>query len=716
MRSLTKRDILFLALLSGCFFACGGLLARDVLMAGRVRGGEQVGVITYKNRYAEQKVSGSALWASLSQNGPVFNRDTIRTGPESTAIIYLNDKTVINLEEESMVYINVSKTSSRISLAGGSVEVGNTGGGKAVTLETASGEVQLTKGSLMARENPGGEVSLRARQGTAEIRTTGEAVSLSPETVLNLATQDLSEAEFVPLGPSVDSVLVVSETPSPIDFTWKGAVTGGGTGEAGEPVELLVSRDPSFDRPLVRERDPASGISVPLAEGRYFWKLSSSPDSIPFRVVRGRAPEPASPVSRDFVTSASRPVNVSFSWSRAGEADLFRIDVWKSGEADKPFISTEVNQRKVSLEIPGTGDFTWTATALVGPERVPFTSSPATFSIRDGSPPAPVVETAPISGLALENGRAAASWPAVEGADRYEVILSRDPAANDVVMETSAPANFLTLTDPPESGTYYLSVRSVSGDLASPWSPPAPVDIVKTEPIVPLAPANGAVVVLAEGETLAFSWKDRNYAGNYRLVASRSEDLSNPFVDETVQRERLSAKIPGDVSGPLFWKVTAVGKSASANTPAGTAGIAADATEASTARSPVIPFRIARPLEPPKPVSPVRGKQFDINSMKALVLEWERQDRPYLYTVRLFRMTAGIPGLLGEWSTEDNRIEIKDLSLLAIDTFAWELSSVERTEGEDGEISAPITSYFKIVQKKPLAIPKIRTMKVKGVF
>jgi len=688
------------------------MLARDVLMSGRGRGGEQVGIITYKNRYAEQKISGSTLWSSLSQNGPVYNRDTIRTGPDSSAIIYLDDKTVINLEEESMVYINVSKASARISLAGGSVEVGNKAGGKSVTIETESGDIELENGSLMARKAPDGEVSLRARQGTAEIRTTGKTVSLTPETVLNLATQDLSEAEFTPLGPAVDSVLVVSDSPSPVEFTWKGPALAGRTGgESGASAELLVSRDSSFAKPLIRESDPVSGVRISLPEGRYFWKLSSSPDSIPFRVVRGRPPVPASPVSREFVSSASRSIAIAFSWSRAGEADLYRIEVWKNGEREKPVVSTEVNQRKVSLEIPGTGVFTWTATALIGPDRVPFASEPASFSIRDGSPSAPSVEAGKISGLALENGKAAASWPVVEGADRYDVILSRDPEAREIIREAASSANFLTLSEPPESGTYYLSVRAVSGDLVSPWSPPAAIDIVGTEPIVPLAPAKGAVLVLAEGESLAFSWKDGNFAGNYRLVASRSEDLSDPLVDETLSRERLSARIPADLSGTVYWKVSAV-----ARTAANAAGDPGKLPVDRAAQSPVSSFRIVRPLEPPRPVSPIRGKQLDINSMKALVLEWEKQDRPYVYTVRLFRMTAGLPGLLGEWSTEDNRIEIQNLSLLAIDTFAWELSSVEKAEGEDGEMSAPITSYFKIVQKRPLAVPKIRTMKVKGVF
>ena len=85
------------------------MLYRDIYLSGASSSGAQVGTVTYKNRYAEQKNTGSNLWGALAQNAPVFNEDTIRTGSGSSATIHLDNKTEITLGEDSMVFIDLSR-------------------------------------------------------------------------------------------------------------------------------------------------------------------------------------------------------------------------------------------------------------------------------------------------------------------------------------------------------------------------------------------------------------------------------------------------------------------------------------------------------------------------------------------------------------------------------------------------------------------------------
>ena len=169
MKSSKGSDILIVSLISLSFLASSLMLYRDVFLSGKSASGEQVGTVTYKNRYAEQKSTGTNLWGTLAQNAPVFNMDTIRTGSGSSATIHLDNKTEITLGEDSMVFIDLTDRKATLRHSGGSLVIDSSPDSSPVTLQTASGDVTLSGGKLQVSDSADG-VRLAVTVGKVRIK------------------------------------------------------------------------------------------------------------------------------------------------------------------------------------------------------------------------------------------------------------------------------------------------------------------------------------------------------------------------------------------------------------------------------------------------------------------------------------------------------------------------------------------------------------------
>jgi len=105
-----------------------------------------------------------------------------------------------------------------------------------------------------------------------------------------------------------------------------------------------------------------------------------------------------------------------------------------------------------------------------------------------------------------------------------------------------------------------------------------------------------------------------------------------------------------------------------------------------------------------------------VNTLDKVVFTWEEREEPYTYAIRFFRMTGGIQTLVGQWETLENSFTLTDISNLALDTFAWEITALATTGEGSRQQSEPVVSYFKIIQKKPLSTAKIKLMTSKGEY
>jgi len=672
------------------------MLYRDIFFSGTAASGAQVGTVTYKNRYAEQKSTGSNLWGSLAQNAPIFNKDTIRTGSGSSATIHLENKTEITLSEDSMVFIDLTDKKATLKHSGGSLVIDSSSDSSPVVLQTSSGDVTLSGGKMQVSDSANG-VQLAVTDGKVRIKNekkntdtiVGKNVSYS------MASGTTSVAAAIPVSPASGEYLTVESDILSVTFRWD-------TMTAADPADdanatLVIAKDSAFRKIVRQETGVASGVSVPLPPGDYYWKIGRSTESSWFSVNRASAPRLTAPVNARF-TRLEGPVRVSFSWSKPINGELYRIEIYQSANKDKPLISKTVSQRNVTFDLSETGDYTWKAIALAGPNQTEFSSAEAAFAIADGTlmPPAEIKsgsgktgETIQASSLSVSAKKPVASWDVVPGAESYRVVISSDPEGKNILRTVQSGTNILALDVPLPAGSYFVSVSSATKNGVSIPSKPMRLDIIPPLPVEPLAPIVNAGTA-EEKTTVIFRWKDDTNADNYRVSVSASSDFSSSIVETTTVKRTLTASLPESISGDLYWKVETI-----------------DDADRKVATTDSLALKITKKQTAPVPEYPKQGTQIDINSIDAFTFKWEALPDAKEYKVTLYRMSGQIQEKLGEWKTTGTVFTLDKPEILSFGNFAWNISA----DGSD-----EMRSFFSIYQKNKLSAPKIRTMTTKGEY
>ncbi len=682
MRLLSKGESAFVLLVILCFGAAATALVRDITGARELRG-TQVGTITWKDRYAEQRQEGTGLWVAAVRDGPVYNHDTIRTGENSSATIRLANDTVISLDAGSMVYVRVDAATEKatISIKGGSIKVAQGEKAAPVELETNSGSVALEKGAVRITGDET-KTTVRAETPAATIVSSGDtkAITLDAASNFDVANGEIVAAPVSITSPGQNEYLVAEGKKAEVVFSWS---------PADMPLRVTIARDAAFRKPAVEGEALASGSVQTLSEGRYWWRVDETGETRSFTVAEGGVCAPVSPVDKSFL-KAGEFVTVPFAWAKRGNADSYRLDVFAEGTGDTPIIQRMVTQRSTMIDIADEGEYSWSVTAFYGPNRVAFTSARERFSIVTATLAVPATPTV---------ARGVASWAPVAGAEAYEIRISPEESGSPVQYGAIVNASSASLKNAVSTGAWYVSVRSKAGSLTSDWSNPAKYEILPPQPLSISAPANGAVVDGSSGK-VSLSWIDRNDGNRYRVTVSRSADLANPLGELVPYRPTGQFTLPKEERGGLYyWKVVLL-----------------DAAGAPVSESPISSFRVREPMPAPEPVFPINGKQLDINALSALSLEWKPVTDASFYTARLYRMTAGIPQSLGSWKTVEPRVTITDFTKLALDSFSWEVVAVKTEEDGSETPSAPAKAYFRIVQAKVLSAPSIKIMKSRGAF
>jgi len=709
MKSLKGSDVFIVSLISLSFFASSYMLYRDIFLSSASTSGAQVGTVTYKNRYAEQKTTGTNLWGTLAQNAPVFNKDTIRTGSGSSATIHLDDKTEITLGEDSMVFIDLTDQKATLKHSGGSLVINSPADSSPVVLQTASGDVTLSGGKLQVSDSTDG-VNLAVTGGKVRIKNdkkntdtiVGKNVSYS---ILSGTT---SVASAIPVSPSAGEYIDTKDELKTVTFKWDTmpsanaaarAATGTASGEAptGANTKIVIARDSAFRKIVTEETGVASGAEIALPAGNYYWKIDGSTESSWFSVNRAGAPRLIAPVNARFARMES-PLRISFSWSKPVNGELYRIEIYRSMDKSKPMISKTVNQRNVSFQISEPGDYTWKVITLAGPNQIEFASAEAAFSIEDGKliPPAIIKsgngktdEPIQATTLAVAEKKPVASWEAVTGADSYRVVISSDIDGKSILRNVRTDTNMLTLSDPLPAGNYYISVSSATKNGTSIPSKPMRFDIVFTRPVEPLEPTIDAGTT-AEKAAVTLQWKDDSGADNYRALVSASSDFSSPLVDTTTKKRTLMTALPEIVSGTVYFQIETL-----------------DAANRTVATTSAIAMSINKKTAAPVPEYPTQGTRIEINAMESFTFKWKALSDAREYTIGLYRMSGDMQTKIGEWKTTGVLFTLEKPEILSFGNFAWDLSA----DGSD-----KIRSFFSIYQKNRLSAPKIRTMTTKGEY
>ncbi len=86
---------------------------------------ESIGTVSFKINSIQRKFDTAVVWQAIQSESPLRDKDTIKTYPEADAIIKLNDGTEIQVDENTMIYLDYSGKSPNINFEGGSIQINN---------------------------------------------------------------------------------------------------------------------------------------------------------------------------------------------------------------------------------------------------------------------------------------------------------------------------------------------------------------------------------------------------------------------------------------------------------------------------------------------------------------------------------------------------------------------------------------------------------------
>ena len=141
-----------------------------------------IGVLTFKNRTIERKYDSDVIWEKAESGIEIRNKDTIRSEDFSDALLTLSDKTKININENSMIYLDMSEGDINLNFAYGSMSLAqrSDGGNSDLTIKIKSGQntVEVKNSAVVLEKKGKEELSFLVKEGTAKIKNGKEEKEL----------------------------------------------------------------------------------------------------------------------------------------------------------------------------------------------------------------------------------------------------------------------------------------------------------------------------------------------------------------------------------------------------------------------------------------------------------------------------------------------------------------------------------------------------------
>lgn len=633
---LSKDDRYILGICLVVLMAASLGLYLNQTLGGGSGDGKQIGILRIKNNVAQRKYNEQVIWEDLGNNIPVFNNDSIRTGDLSAATIILNGGTEIELDENSMIVLNLSEDQMDINFISGSIQAKQTksaeGSGETLALSIKSKDktIKIEDSDIQLDKGDSEELSVVVKRGEASIQTAdGQKQKIGKDERASLSSEGKIEIKKIvlrPTAPASGANLFPENGRQGIAFSW--VATGNN-----EPVTLEVSNRRNFARPVVKRTVRNNSVGTTLNSGIYYWRISSrnpQTKNLEFSETRKltitqnaplRLHAPVNGKRFEYVNDA--PL-VNFSWSKNELASTYKIEVARDRNFGSVLSSREVQGTGTSLQLEA-GNYFWrvlTQSSLAGATATSSVQSLRVVQREKVSPPTPLQPSGgkKIARVYFEKSGVSFNWKGAGELKKVELTIAKDSSFSQIVTRKSGRGNFATVKKSLVPGTYYWRLRGTdAAGTRTDYSSVASFTVGETENISLLSPGSGAEFDAAtlKNDGLNLSWKKPQINGTFRIEIGRTRTLRPALRKETLQG--LSYRVTNLDKGTYYWRVSMVDGSTIIST------------------SDVRSFKVSNAFLPPVILAPVAGSTIDLTDRNDLQLRWKRIPAATYYQVTVIR-------------------------------------------------------------------------------
>jgi hypothetical protein len=667
----SKSDWSFTTVAILLLFLLSWLLYRDFTAGLDAGDREQVGVLTFKRRTAERKLSGSTLWQGMDASVAVYNLDSIRTSADSEATITLNDGTKIALEDNTMIVLNFVDDQAAVNFEYGSMQAQATGD-KDLRVKSGDSEISLSDGDarISGQDN---ELELEVQKGEATVRKGDQEQQVRENEVAGLDGDDVrvEKNPLVLLSPGDQSRFFATGKRQTVAFTWQaqGAVT------------LQVASDRSFAS-IVAQGQQINGTQAAVGPGIYYWRIVQNGKSSPvrrFAVYEQQAPVLQMPLGGADFAYRDNPPLIQFLWSRLDGVSSYRIVVSQNRNLSSPVINEQLVVNSISRNLnPGT--YYWQVQPLSSADGSVSPSGIGSFQVSRKEKLEAPIPLSPMNATfvqgAIQRDGLSFSWKQDPEIGTVSFQLSSDASFQSTVAAANVSGNVYRYQGELRPGTYYWRLTG-AGFSSSRVARFQVADKERIDVVTP--PAGETIASMREETSVRFAWKGG--PGSYRLLVSRRADLSSPATAETTSR---SSTINGLAPGNYYWKVQRFNSQG-------------DLLGESNLTN--LPSQIERKLDSPDLLFPVPGSNVDMTELDALTFRWRAVQGATLYNLKVYMLDGTGQRLILERSVRGTAFKLEDLSILDESLFRYSVEA--RAPGLEGKAADGAFRILLQLDKKP---------------
>lgn len=568
-----------------CLSVCAGsiwIFYKDFTSSSSRSDMTSIASISYKYKIAQRKYSDRVVWERLQQNSPIYEGDTIHTADLAQATIRFNEGTSLEIGENTMVQISLSKDGAvRLSVTGGNVDVDTTNSSGAVELEMGNGMVvNLDSGSkISARLNEDGDgAGLKIQAGNAKIQ--GEDGALSAGESVKINENGVKKAPVTVTSISDNyRVLVFEENKSsaevpiewfPLDDSKKKVV-----------IQTSTKKDFSTIKNTYTAVD-SNKIKIPAEDGTIYWRAFTEGEEV--NATEGKISfDTVSPVVATYPENEAlfsyfkEKPNINFAWRGNAHSAKYKFEIDNDSEFKNPKVSQELSGQTFNVSNLDEGKYYWRVTPYYETNKIGWYGETETksFEITRREELMPPTLMFPMDGKKLSymgNARNATvdanfSWKSENVDSNYVLQISSDKDFKNVVYkkltDSKSIHDYLPISEFPD-GDYYWNITqnaTVDGEKATFVSE---VRKFTVEKFVPqqnklLYPDDTYSVERGSLASVNFIWRisSENEAlyeeDATKIQFATTKDFSNPIYEE--ETNDSSIKNVNLKPGKYYWRI-----------------------------------------------------------------------------------------------------------------------------------------------------------------
>ncbi len=311
---------------------------------------KSIGTVERRTNEVRRRGDRNLIWDGISVGAPVFEMDAVFVGPNSSAIVVLEDGTRIDIDAASMV-VFTRKQATTAALPPVAVDIlrggaAGTAGKSGVAMRAGRTSTGLQAGSKARVSLIDGQSRVSVQSGTAAVQTGSgnvvQARSGEQHTIHSDGKTDVVLSTISLTSPQ-DGARLMRQSPGAGRFEWE-RVSGLG------PYIFELAADPSFVELAANERTvkPLHDF-MPREGGVFYWRvrrhgrkgwLTSEQRKVEW--LDDRAPLPFRPESES-VVDLSMPSSLAFAWGSNTNAQGYLLEIARGVSFNTPLFAVSTD-------------------------------------------------------------------------------------------------------------------------------------------------------------------------------------------------------------------------------------------------------------------------------------------------------------------------------------------------------------------------------------